>query len=151
LGGDISVEFVVENEARTGIFVDGNDEDTQQEQAVPAENNLATGQGNSEAVPELLQSPATDTMQTVIHAENSATSFSTPQHAMPFDDYSIPSSTESSEPMRFRALNEIYDETTEVELMDLDVEALLAETEEPSCYREATSHQEWVDTMNKEM
>jgi len=27
LGGDILVEFVIENEARTGIFVDGNDED----------------------------------------------------------------------------------------------------------------------------
>ena len=42
LGGDISVEFVVENEARTGIFVDGNDEDTQQEQVVRAENNSGT-------------------------------------------------------------------------------------------------------------
>ena len=90
-------------------------------------------------------------MHTVSHAENSAVGFSTPQHTMHVDDYSTPSSAESSEPMRFRAMNEIYDETTEVELMDSDVEALLAEIEEPSCYREATSHQEWVDTMNKEM
>ena len=93
---------------------------------------------------ELLQSPAVDTMQTVSHAENLATGFSTPQHTMPVDDYSTPSSAESSEPMRFRALNEIYDETTKVGLMDSDVEALLAETEEPSCYRETVDHQEWV-------
>jgi len=53
--------------------------------------------------------------------------------------------------MRFRALNEIYDETTKVELMDSDVEALLAEIKEPSCYREAANYQECVDAMNKEM
>jgi len=86
LGGDILVEFIVENEDRTCIFVDGNDEDTQQEQAVPTENNSATGQGSSEVVPELLQSPAADTMQTISHAENSAVGFSTPQHTMHVDD-----------------------------------------------------------------
>jgi hypothetical protein len=150
-GGDISVEFVVENEAGTCSFVDGDDEDTQQEQALPTEGNLATGQGSSEAVPDLLQPPASNTMQTFSHAENSAAGFSTPQHTMPVNDYSTPLSTESSEPMRFRALNEIYDETIELELMDSDVEALLAETEESSCYREAADHQDWVDAMNKEM
>jgi hypothetical protein len=42
--------------------------------------------------------------------------------------------------MRFRDLEEIYDDTSEVELVDSDVEALLAETEEPTCYREAADH-----------
>jgi hypothetical protein len=35
--------------------------------------------------------------------------------------------------------------------MDSDVEALLAEFEEPSCYREAADHQEWIEAMDKEM
>jgi hypothetical protein len=57
--------------------------------------------------------------------------------------------------VRFRDLNQIYDETSEVELVDSEeeayVEALLAETEEPTNYIEAVVHQEWIDAMDKEM
>ena len=45
-----------------------------------------------------------------------------------------------SGPHRFRNLNEIYDDSTEVELMDENVEDLLAKIEEPSCFREATEN-----------
>lgn len=57
--------------------------------------------------------------------------------------------------MRFRDLNQIYDETSEVELVESEeealVEALLAETEEPTNYKEAAVHQDWIDAMDKEM
>jgi hypothetical protein len=57
--------------------------------------------------------------------------------------------------VRFRDLNQIYDETSEVELVDSEeeayVEALLAETEEPTNYKEAVVYQEWIDAMDKEM
>jgi len=36
-------------------------------------------------------------------------------------------------------------------LEDAEVQALLVETGEPTCYREAADHQEWQDAMNKEM
>jgi len=63
-------------------------------------------------------------------------------------DYNI---DHDSGPHRFRSLDEIYDEYVEIELMDSNVEALLAEIEEPSSYREATENQDWVEAMNKEM
>jgi hypothetical protein len=57
--------------------------------------------------------------------------------------------------VRFRDLNQIYDETSEVELVESEeealVEALLAETEEPTNYKEAAVHQDWIDAMDKEM
>lgn len=56
-----------------------------------------------------------------------------------------------SGPHRFRNLNEIYDDSAEVELMDENVEALQAEIEEPSCFREAAESQDWIDAMDKEM
>jgi hypothetical protein len=34
---------------------------------------------------------------------------------MPDDDYSTPTSADSSGPLRFKNLNEIYDDTTEVD------------------------------------
>ncbi|CAD6251242.1 unnamed protein product [Miscanthus lutarioriparius] len=42
-----------------------------------------------------------------------------------------------SGPIRFRSLNEVYDDSYEVELMDENVEALLVEMEEPTCFRDA--------------
>ena len=56
-----------------------------------------------------------------------------------------------SGPHRFKNLNEIYDDSTEVELMDENVEAFQAEIEEPSCFREAAENQDWIDAMDKEM
>jgi hypothetical protein len=90
-----------------------------------------------------------------MQADSSAVGFATPPHSVPVFNDSTPSSAKSSEPVRFRDLNQIYDETSEVELVDSEeeayVEALLAETEEPTNYKEAVVHQEWIDAMDKEM
>ena len=46
-------------------------------------------------------------------------------------------SSSEEAPHYFRSLNEIYQETSEIELnFESDIEALLAEMEEPTCYRE---------------
>jgi len=73
----------------------------------------------------------------------------TPQQSSVHGDSSTPSSAEDSGPIRFRNLDEIYDETSEIELMDSDVEALLVETGEPIGYAEAVGHQEWVEAMDR--
>jgi hypothetical protein len=56
-----------------------------------------------------------------------------------------------SGPIRFRSLDEVYDDSYEVELMDENVEALLVEMEEPSNYSEAAVSQDWVEAMDREM
>jgi hypothetical protein len=54
--------------------------------------------------------------------------------------------------VHFRSLNDIYQETIEVEYnSEADIEGLLAELEEPTCYSEAASQVEWIDAMNKEV
>jgi hypothetical protein len=40
---------------------------------------------------------------------------------------------------------------SEDELEDADVQALLVETGEPTYFREAVGHQEWIDAMDMEM
>lgn len=70
---------------------------------------------------------------------------------MSVGDWSTPTSANESGAMRLRNLNEIYEDTTEIELMDSDVEALLIEVDEPSCYREPAIHQDWVEAMDKKM
>jgi hypothetical protein len=61
---------------------------------------------------------------------------------------------------RFRSLNDIYNTTGEVvlqydsdgePLQNPDVEALLAESEEPNNYSEATRNPEWIEAMDKEI
>jgi len=56
-----------------------------------------------------------------------------------------------SGPIRFRDLNEVYNDSYEVELMDENVEALLVEMEEPTCFRDAANNLDWVDAMDREM
>ena len=54
--------------------------------------------------------------------------------------------------MRFRNLNEIYENTSEIDLIeDSDVEAMLAIMEEPTCYREAAGDENWEATMRSEL
>ncbi|CAD6344099.1 unnamed protein product [Miscanthus lutarioriparius] len=60
---------------------------------------------------------------------------------------STPSSGSSSGPIRYRNLNDVYSETVEIELVDsedeledADVQALLVETGEPTCFREASCY-----------
>jgi hypothetical protein len=55
-------------------------------------------------------------------------------------------------PVRFRNLNEVYQDSVEVELTyDSEVEALLAVMEEPSCYQEAAGDGEWIAAMESEI
>jgi hypothetical protein len=75
----------------------------------------------------------------------------TPQHSASQDYDFIPSSANESGATRFRPLNQIYDETSETELVDSDVEALLVESGEPTGYAEAAGYQEWREAMDKEM
>lgn len=54
--------------------------------------------------------------------------------------------------MRFRSLNEIYENTSEIELIeDSDIEAMLAVMEEPTCYREAAGDENWEAAMRSEL
>lgn len=55
-------------------------------------------------------------------------------------------------PLRFRNLNEVYQETVEVELtLDDEVQALLAVMEEPSSYQDATGDSNWMEAMESEL
>jgi hypothetical protein len=53
-------------------------------------------------------------------------------------------------PLRFKSLSEIYEVAELIEL-DLDAEALLAVTEEPTCYREAAGDENWEAAMRSEL
>jgi len=54
--------------------------------------------------------------------------------------------------VRFRNLNEVYQDTVEVELTsDSEVEALLAVMEEPSCYQDAAGDGNWIEAMESEI
>jgi len=56
------------------------------------------------------------------------------------------------DPERFRNLNDIYENIEEVVLMyDSDGEALLAKTNEPTNYVEASGNPDWVEAMDKEI
>jgi len=66
---------------------------------------------------------------------------------LPVGDSSI-----EDNPLQFRNLNEIYQDTMEVELVsDTEVQALLAIMEEPSCYREAVGNADWEAAMDSEL
>jgi len=54
--------------------------------------------------------------------------------------------------MRFRNLNEIYENTSEIDLIeDSDVEAMLAIMEEPTYYIEAAGDENWEAAMRSEL
>jgi len=56
------------------------------------------------------------------------------------------------EPQYFKSLNEIYQNTEEVELEDSEeIDALLAESDEPISYCEAAEKPDWVEAMNSEI
>jgi hypothetical protein len=55
-------------------------------------------------------------------------------------------------PVRFRNLNEVYQDTVEVELTsDSEVETLLVVMEEPSCYQDAAGDGNWIKAMENEI
>jgi hypothetical protein len=67
------------------------------------------------------------------------------------EQHSSDSSLEDSQ-LRFRNLNEIYENTTEIEMdVDSNVEAMLAIMEEPTCYQEAAGDETWEAAMKSEL
>jgi len=55
-------------------------------------------------------------------------------------------------PLRFRNLNEVYEDSVEVEMTyDSEVEALLTVMEEPSSYQEVAGDGNWVGAMESEI
>lgn len=64
------------------------------------------------------------------------------------------SSDYDEEPVRFRSLSEVYEDTVEVNFAsdtEIEVNALLALMEEPLSYQEAAGDAEWVAPMDSEM
>jgi len=104
------------------------------------------------SVPDMLQSPHSEPafsenadselqMNSESHNNHSHGSGDVGEHSHPelvTDDLS------DEEPQHFKDLSEIYQNTEEVELADSDVEALLAESEEPTCYKEAAENLDWM-------
>jgi hypothetical protein len=112
---------------------------------------------NSGAMPDMLQSPVSGSIQSH-QSEPAGVEPLTPQNSASTWGGSTPSSGSSSRPVRYRNLNDVYSETVEIELVDsedeledADVQALLVETGEPTCFREAVGHKEWIDAMDMEM
>jgi hypothetical protein len=73
---------------------------------------------------------------------------------MEIDDYEL----SPDGPQRFRGMNEVYENAPVVELEpeseendEVEIGALLAAMEEPSCFRDAVDHPEWVQAMDSEM
>ena len=57
-------------------------------------------------------------------------------------------------PVRFRSLNEVYEDSVEVDLAsdtEVEINALLATMEEPTCYQEAAGDVDWMAAMDSEM
>jgi hypothetical protein len=64
------------------------------------------------------------------------------------------SSDYEEELVRYKSLNEVYENTEEVELTsdsDVEIIVLLAAMEEPSSYQEAAGDVEWIAAMVSEM
>jgi hypothetical protein len=114
--------------------------------------------GNQSANGNNLQSSAAGTDRnptTGLHSENPSTPVMQPQFeqegSLTDISASIGNSSEEQEE-RYRDLSDIYQNTSEIELMyDSDGEALLVEMEEPTNYTEAAGYAEWVDAMDKEI
>jgi hypothetical protein len=64
----------------------------------------------------------------------------------------VNSSDYDEEPLRFRSLTDVYDDSVEVELgSDTELIALLALMEEPTNYQDVTGDRDWVATMDSEI
>jgi len=138
--------------------VEGSVADAQEGHSGSEDNVSGNISGSFETVTDELQLPESGTAagREQAHTDNSiigtpSVSPVTPLVSMFDGEQSSPVSSDDSEPVRFRNLNDIYDDTSEIDLPDSDVEAMLAEVEEPSCYREAADHQDWIVAMDLEM
>lgn len=157
LGSGDSVEFTIENEFdSSGLPTGGIVDDEENEQVAPTE--IIQTDNSSGTLPDLQQSPISGSVQRGDQTEPAAAVLSTPHNSVSEENSSTPGTWSINQPLRFRDLNDLYENTEEVELqgsdvdlVDSDVEALLVEEGEPTYYREASNHQEWLDAMNMEM
>ena len=149
--GEVSVDFIVDGESSTDYFGSAGASSEARWQSEQMQHGNDTVPEDSKNVLDELQWPADQEMQNDTSTEFSGAGFSTPQQEHSGSEMLTPSSVNESGAMRFRNLDDIYDDTSEVELVDSDVEALLVEADEPTSYAEAAAHQEWKDAMDKEM
>ena len=145
------MDFIVDGESSTDYFGSGGANSEVWWQSEQMQHGNDTVPEDSKNVLDELQWPADQEMQNDTSTEFSGAGFSTPQQEHSGSEMLTPSSVNESGAMRFRNLDDIYDDTSEVELVDSDVEALLVEADEPTSYAEAAAHQEWKDAMDKEM
>jgi transposase InsO family protein len=130
-------------------------------------NPVASTGSNAGSVPDTLQSsdgidlqpggntPISTTMQSGQLAGENTPSFGGMQNSGQLDGESVShSESDASEtpPLHYRNLNDVYDDTSEIELeLDSEGEALLAEIEEPTCYADAAGNPEWEVAMENEI
>jgi hypothetical protein len=152
-----SVEFVDEGEPAGNYTGSGEVDDQHCWQEMPTGSETEVVVDNSEALSDGLQWQANEEVQVDNQSEPVNAKFNTPENSVSAGISSTPDWS-SNQPLRFRNLNEIYDNSEEVELgdsgvelADSDVEALLIEVDEPTKYSEAACHQEWIEAMNKEI
>lgn len=140
MGFQIDDEF--DNNNRNWGTIEVDDEAPQPQQ----EQGGAQVSESSSSVPDELQSPAAvssaDANAGSPLQENSE-SHNLGQQLNPelIDDLS------DEEPQHFRSLNEMYQNTDEVELVDSEG----VEANEPGCYTEAAGNLVWVEAMNNEI
>ena len=79
-------------------------------------------------------------IETEMHTPRVPSTGGSSVHEPNSEGYNSQSSGESSEPRRFRLLNEIYEDTEEVEIAD---ELLFIGVEEPKTFEEAKFNKEW--------
>ncbi|XP_074336389.1 uncharacterized protein LOC141673536 [Apium graveolens] len=104
-------------------------------------------------VPESSQADTSDengenTVSTPLSSTGSASINNSPSRSNGSVDYGSETSSDSSEPRRFRLLSDIYDTTEVVEAED---ELLLSEIEEPVSYEQATKEKAWRVAMENEI
>jgi len=122
----------------------------------PSSWAMASGPAGAPGMaPAMSTSPSVVTAAHMEQEEQVSTPPATPA-SQPFLEQNAlesPRSGNSEEgPIRYRNLEDIYQNTSEVELAyGSDGEALLAEMEEPSCYSEAAGYPEWEKAMNREI
>ena len=122
--------------------------------AVVIGSNTSTG-SSATVVPDELQSSDGTTDQALGGNTPSPMGSMQGESMQVGEQSATPSSVDSDideEPLHYRSLTDVYQETSEVELeLDSEGEALLAELEEPTSYVEAAGDPEWVKAMDSEI
>ena len=150
-GEDVTADFVVVDEVEPVIYDVGSGNsggDAQHTQSVlggASGGNIVESVGQTGNVPDELQSPVSVTgARAVVVFQNPSSAHSVGSNSQSANngDFGLSYNEQYNSPedslMRFRNLNEIYENTSEIDLIeDSDVEAMLAIMEEPTYYIEA--------------